>query len=177
MADRSTIARPYAKAAFRHAVAAKALDGWATLLERGAVCVADARVANLIGSPKTTPVQLAQLVIEVAGAADPDSKNFLRLLADNRRLGILPEIARLFAVLKDEAEGRVDLHITSAAPMSAEQQGALTTALEKRFGRKVRVHTAVDAKLIGGAVIRAGDTVIDGSLKSRLERLAFELTA
>jgi F-type H+-transporting ATPase subunit delta len=180
MADRSTIARPYAKAAFREAGDAAARARWATLLARGAACVGDARVAALIGSPKCTPAQLAELVTSVAGGtagADAEGRNFLRLLADNRRIGLLPEIARLFQAMKDEVEGQVDLHITSAAPMSAEQQQQLTVALEKRFARKVRVQADVDPALVGGAVIRAGDTVIDGSLKSRLERLAYELTA
>lgn len=179
MADRSTIARPYAKAAFRLAQPAGDLDRWAGLLERGAAVVTDARVSRLIGSPKVTPAQLAQLVIEVAGGADIDDqgRNFLKLLADNRRLGFLPEIARRFQVLKDEAEGLVDVQVTTAAPVAGNELHEITAALEKRFGRKVRVHASVDPALIGGAVVRAGDLVIDGSLKSRLERMAFELTA
>jgi F-type H+-transporting ATPase subunit delta len=179
MADRSTIARPYAKAAFRHAKPAGALDRWATLLERAAAVVSDTRVAGLIGSPKVTPAQLGQLVIDVAGGGNIDDpgRNFLQMLADNRRLGFLPEIARLFQVLKDEAEGLVDVQIVSAAPMVGNEQQVLTAALEKRFGRKVRVHAEVDPALIGGAVLRAGDLTIDGSLKSRLDRLAYELTA
>ncbi len=184
MADRSTIARPYAKAAFRAATQAKALGPWALLLERGAATVSDARVSSLIGSPKTTPAQLAELVISVAGAAsdggkgiDDTGRNFIKLLADNRRLGFLPEIARLFQSYKDDAEGMVDVTVTSAAAMPADESSKLAVALEKRFGRKVRLHSAVDPALIGGAVVRAGDLVIDGSLKSRLERLAYELTA
>lgn len=179
MADKFTIARPYAKAAFRHASKAAALDRWATLLSRGAEVVTESRVAGLIGSPKVTPAQLAQLVIEVAGGSDIDDqgRNFLQMLADNRRLGFLPEIARLFLALKDDAEGLVDVQITSAAPMVGNELQVMAAALEKRFGRKVRMHAKVDPALIGGAVLRAGDLVIDGSLKSRLERLAHELTA
>ena len=184
MADRSTIARPYAKAAFRDASKAGTLAQWATLLERGAAVVTDARVAALIGNPKVTPAQLAELVTAVAGAGangqpviDEGGRNFLRLLADNRRLGFLPEISRLFQVLKDEAEGLVDVQVTSAVAMGDSELQVLEAALAKRFGRKVRVHTNVDPALIGGAVVRAGDLVIDGSIKSRLERLAYELTA
>ncbi len=179
MADRSTIARPYAKAAFRQASANSQLDSWSSLLDRGAACVADERVAALIGNPRITPTELAGLVTAVAGGEGVDDKgrNFLRLLADNRRLGFLPEIARLFQALKDEAEGTVDVTVTSATAMQDVEREQIAAALTRRFGRKVRVHTEVDPALIGGAVLRAGDLVIDGSIKSRLERMAFELTA
>jgi F-type H+-transporting ATPase subunit delta len=179
MADRSTIARPYAKAAFAQATGANAMDAWSTLLDRGAAVVRDPRIAALLGSPNVTPERLAQLVTDVAGTAGTGDAggNFLRLLAESRRLGFLPEIAARFKALKDEAEGTIDVTVTSAAAMPDAQREAITAALAKRFNRKVRVHADVDATLIGGAVIRTGDTVIDGSLKSRLERLAFELTA
>jgi F-type H+-transporting ATPase subunit delta len=178
MADRSTIARPYAKAAFRQAQASSQLDRWSTLLDRAAACVADARVASLIGNPRVMPAQLAELVTAVAGDnLNEQEDNFLRVLADNRRLRILPDIARLFQAMKDDAEGTVDVTVTSATAMQASEREQIAAALAKRFGRKVRVHTEVDARLIGGAVVRAGDLVIDGSIKSRLERMAFELTA
>jgi F-type H+-transporting ATPase subunit delta len=99
------------------------------------------------------------------------------VLADNRRLGYLPEIARLFAAYKDEAEGVIDVTVTAATEVAPAERAALTASLEKRFGRRVRLQTAVDATLLGGAVVRAGDLVIDGSIKSRLERMAYELTA
>lgn len=176
MADRITIARPYAKAAFKAAAAAKRLPEWSEGLNVGAATVTDERVAPLLGSPRTTPAQLAQLVIDIAGKnADTPLQNFLRTLAENRRLGYLPEIAQVFDRMKDEAEGTVDVTVTSAAPLSATEQDRLAAALAKRFGRKVRVHAGVDATLIGGAVIRAGDLVIDGSYKSKLERLGVEL--
>jgi len=179
MADRSTIARPYAKAAFAHATGANALDAWSTLLERGAAVVSDDRVSGLIGSPKVTPAQLAELVTDVAGTTGTgeEGKSFLRLLAESRRLGFLPEIAARFKALKDEKEGTVDVTVTSAAAMPDAEREKIAAALARRFNRKVRVHTEVDASLIGGAVVRSGDTVIDGSIKSRLERLAFDLTA
>ena len=177
MADRITIARPYAKASFKAASAAARLSQWSEALNTGAATVTDKRVAPLLGSPRTTPAQLAQLVIDLAGQnADAPVQNFLRTLAENRRLGFLPEIARLFDRMKDDAEGTVDVTVTSAAPLSSTEQDRLADALAKRFGRKVRVHADVDAKLIGGAVIRAGDLVIDGSYKSKLDRLGGELT-
>jgi F-type H+-transporting ATPase subunit delta len=178
MADRSTIARPYAKAAFRQAQASSQLDRWSTLLDRAAAAVADKRVAALIGNPRVTPAQLADLVMAVAGETLSDEeRNFVRVLADNRRLRILPDIARLFQAMKDEAEGTVDVTVTSAAAMPDAGREQIAAALARRFGRKVRIHTEVDPSLIGGAVLRAGDLVIDGSIKSRLERMAFELTA
>jgi len=178
MADRSTIARPYAKAAFREAQSGSQLERWSTVIDRAAAAVADARVAALLGDPRATPVQLAELVTSVAGDGLSDQqRNFLRVLADNRRLRILPDIARLFQAMKDDAEGTVDVTVTSAAPMQDAEREQIATALGRRFGRRVRVHTEVDPALIGGAVVRAGDLVIDGSIRSRLERMAFELTA
>lgn len=178
MADRLTIARPYAKAAFATARADNRLAAWSDLLSATAQAVTDERVRPLIGSPRVTPTQLAQLLCDLAGnGLDDNGRRFVAVLADNRRLGYLPEIARLFAAYKDEAEGVIDVTVTAAAEVAPAQQAALTASLEKRFGRRVRLQTAVDASLLGGAVVRAGDLVIDGSIKSRLERMAYELTA
>lgn len=178
MADRLTIARPYAKAAFATARADNRLAAWSDLLSATAQAVVDERVRPLIGSPRVTPAQLTQLLCEVAGSGlDDNGRRFVAVLADNRRLGYLPEIARLFAAYKDEAEGVIDVTVTAAAEVAPAEQAALTASLEKRFGRRVRLQTAVDASLLGGAVVRAGDLVIDGSIKSRLERMAYELTA
>ncbi|HEY1889609.1 MAG TPA: F0F1 ATP synthase subunit delta [Steroidobacteraceae bacterium] len=178
MADKSTIARPYAKAAFEEARDRKRLGPWSEALRTEAAVVSDARVAALLGNPRVTPEELAGLVIEIAGAQlDEEGRNFVRTLADNRRLSLLPEIAARFDELKSEAEGVVDVTVTSAAPLDDSQLGKLAAALERRLGRSVRLHCATDAALIGGAVLRAGDLVIDGSLRGRLERIAYELTA
>ncbi|MFM1887409.1 MAG: hypothetical protein RL026_2566 [Pseudomonadota bacterium] len=178
MADRLTIARPYAKAAFRVARDANRLGPASVAIARGAAAVTDPRVRQLLGSPKVTAMQLAALVCDLAGPdLNDNGRRFFAMLAENKRLAYLPEISRLFDQLKDEAEGVVDVTITSAAPMAQGEAVQLAAALERRFGRKVRVHADVDAGLLGGAVIRAGDLVIDGSLKSRLERLAYELSA
>jgi len=117
-------------------------------------------------------------VMGVSGAAlDEHRQNFFRMLAENHRLGFLPEISALFDEYKDEAESVIDVTVTSAAPIDSAQQQALGKALERKLKRTVRLHCATDSTLIGGAVLRAGDTVIDGSLLSRLKRIAFELTA
>ena len=178
MADRLTIARPYAKAAFEEAKAEGNLADWATALERAALAVSDARVRALFGSPMVTAAQLAELVGGVAGSGlSQRGRNFIALLAENKRLPFLAEISQIFNELKDDAERVVDVHITAAAPVAEAEGAKLTAALEKRFNRKVRVQSDVDPSLIGGAVVRAGDLTIDGSVKARLARLARELTA
>jgi len=178
MADKTTIARPYARAAFEEARGDQRLGPWSEALRIGAAVVQDARVQNLLGNPHVTPQQLAQLVTEIAGPQlDQHGRNFVQTLAENRRLAYLPEISKLFDELKDAAEGVVDVTVTSAAPLGEEQQRTLAEALSRKLKRQVRMHTATDPALIGGAVLRAGDLVIDGSLRSRLERIAYELTA
>ncbi|HLY51935.1 MAG TPA: F0F1 ATP synthase subunit delta [Steroidobacteraceae bacterium] len=178
MADKSTIARPYARAAFEEARQAKRLEPWSRALHAAAAVVQDARVVALLGNPHVTPDELAALVTGVVGAElGPEGENFVRTLAANRRLACLPEIAASFDVLKDAAEGVADVTVTAATPLDAGQQKTLAAALEKRLKRSVRLHCATDPKLIGGAVVQSGDLVIDGSLRSRLERIAYELTA
>jgi F-type H+-transporting ATPase subunit delta len=178
MADKLTIARPYARAAFEEARGAERLAQWSEALKVAARVVQDARVENLLGNPHVTPEQLAQLVIGIAG---PDlgehGANFVRTLADNRRLAYLPQIAAQFDTLKDAAQGVADVTVTSAAALDESLRKKLSQALEKRLKRKVRLHCEVDPHLIGGAILRAGDLVIDGSLSTRLERIAYELTA
>ena len=178
MADRLTIARPYARAAFEEARKNGGLGPWSDALQAAAIVVQDPRVAELLGNPRVTPEQLAALVDGIAAAPlGEHGANFVRTLADNHRLGYLPEIAKLFDTLKDDAEGVEDVTVTSAAPLDESQRRKLGAALEQRLRRKVRLHCEIDPALIGGALLRAGDLVIDGSLRTRLERIAYELTA
>ena len=178
MADKSTIARPYARAAFEEAREGERLEPWSQALHAAAAVVADPRVVALLGNPRVTPEELAQLVSGIAGSKlGEEGGNFVRTLAANRRLAVLPQIAARFDELKDAAEGVADVTVTSAAPLDAGQQKTLSAALEKRLKRTVRLHFATDPALIGGAVVRSGDLVIDGSLRTRLERIAYELTA
>ena len=178
MAEKTTIARPYAKAAFQEAQGDKDLAPWSETLRAAATAVRDPRVHELLGSPSVSGEDLAQFVMGVTGPAlDEHRQNFFRMLAENHRLGFLPEISALFDEYKDEAESVIDVTVTSAAPIDGAQQQALSKALERKLKRTVRLHCATDPALIGGAVLRAGDTVIDGSLLSRLKRIAFELTA
>ena len=176
MAEKVTIARPYAKAAFEYARERNTFARWSELLATASAVVADSSVERLLTSPRVTPGQLVDLIADIAGGSLDDSgKNFLNTLAQNRRLGLLPEIAAMYETLRAEIEQIADVHVTSAAALSEAQRARLTTALKQRLRREVRLHESVDASLIGGAIVRSGDLVIDGSLKSGLDRLAVEL--
>ena len=178
MAERTTTARPYAKAIFALARQGNTLAATSARLIRAAEVVADSRVHALLGSPHVTAAQLAEFVTGVTGAGlDEHGRNFIALLAQNRRLGFLPEIAALFEQMKAEVENAVDVEVISATALNSDQESRYAAALQKKLGRSVRLHTKVDGTLLGGAVLKAGDLVIDGSIKGRLERLATELTA
>ena len=176
MPDKSTIARPYAKAAF--AAATGRLGEWSAALRRAAAVVADARVAALLDNPHVPSERLIDLICSIADPQfDQAGRNFIRALADNHRLECLPEVAARFDELKAEAEGTIEVEVTSATPLSEAQQRALAGALERRLRRTVHLRCTLDPALIGGASVRAGDLVIDGSLRSKLERIAHQLTA
>jgi F-type H+-transporting ATPase subunit delta len=174
VAERATIARPYAKAAFQYARDANAFAEWSRGLATLAEIVADPRVAQLTKNPALTAADLADLVIDVA-KLDAVMQNFVRVLAENHRLLLLPEIAAHYEQFRSAVENTVDVEVTSAVPLNDAQSQKLKQALSTRLKRQVHMRTAVDSTLLGGAVVRAGDLVIDGSLKGRLERLATEL--
>ncbi len=177
MAEKVTIARPYARAAFEFARERNALAPWSEVLAAAGAVVADPNVDRLLANPHVTPAQLVELIVSVVGSGfDEHAKNFLNTLAENRRLGLLPDIAAIYETLRAEVERVADVHLTSAVALSDAQRERLTAALKKRLGREVRLHEHVDASLIGGAIVRSGDLVIDGSLKAGLDRLAVELT-
>jgi len=177
MAEKATIARPYAKAAFASARQHGTFDRWSSLLATASSVVQDERVAGLLSNPKVTPEQLSGLIGDIGGQSlDEQTRNFLATLAANRRLALLPEIAVMFEALRAEAENTAEVHVTSAVQLDDAQQQRLAAALKKRLKRDVRLHVQVDESLIGGAIVRAGDFVIDGSLKARLDRMAVEMT-
>jgi F-type H+-transporting ATPase subunit delta len=183
MAEAATIARPYARAAFQSASAAGGLAKWSEVLARASACIGDPRVAPLIGSPRVSPAELVRLLTEVAGVQDSGqsgnaaAQNFLRLLTENRRLKLLPYIATQYEQMRSDAENTIDVTVVSAMALSPEQADKLSTALAKRLKRQIKLHTEIDPQLIGGAIVRAGDFVTDGSLRGRLERLAIGLTS
>lgn len=169
MSQALTLARPYARAAFLMARDAGALAAWSQALAFSARIAADPQAAGVLGHPTLAREQAVALLApqaELAGFGD-----FLSLLADNRRIALLPEIAGLFEELRAEAERVVRARVTSAMALPEAELESIRAALRKRFGREVEIETAVDESLIGGAVIDAGDVVIDGSLRGRLSRL------
>lgn len=177
MAELTTIARPYAQAVFKLAQESKRLKAWGEVLDLLAAIVETPEVSALIGNPKVSPEQLEALLLEVAGdRLDQQGKNFVRLLVENRRLAAMPEIARLYHRLENEAEARVEVEMISAFEIRDALAKKIASALAKRLGKEVEMTVKVDERLIGGAVIRAGDLVIDGSVAGELNRLARELT-
>jgi len=177
VAERATIARPYARAAFAYARESKGFDAWSKLLGSAAAGAEDERVARLIGNPHVTGEELVDLLGGFSKKAGGEGgRNFLKALAENRRLALLPQIAAQFEELRADIEGVVDVEVIAAREIAAPQKKKLEAALAKRLGREVRMHTRIDETLIGGAIVRAGDLVIDGSLKGRIERLGSALT-
>jgi F-type H+-transporting ATPase subunit delta len=185
MAENRTLARPYANALFDLARDGGTLPAWSAALEALAVALRDARVVAILERPSLEDPARVELVTDLAQALDPEAaamiggaecRNLLRLLADNGRLAVLPDIAMLFAELKDREENSVDVTVVAAVELDTATREAMVGALEQRLNRKVRLQSSVDASLIGGAVLRAGDLVIDGSVRSRLHELANTLT-
>jgi len=178
MAENLTIARPYADAVFTSADAGGKLQAWSQALRRLAMIVSDPNMHNAIGDPKVGPEQLYGLVAAGTGdTLDAEAQNFVRVLIDNDRLSVLPEIATLFDLLKDEREGVIEAQIQSAFPVDDASLAQLVGDLERRFKRKVRPQVTVDAALIGGALITVGDEVIDGTVRGRLASMASALRA
>jgi F-type H+-transporting ATPase subunit delta len=176
VAERATIARPYAKAAFEYARDAKAFAQWSSGLKSAAQIVADPRVAELTKNPQWSQADLVSIITDVAGGSlDSGMQNFVRVLAENHRLLLLPEITARYEELRSEVENTIDVEVISAVALNAAQADKFKQALSTRLKRQVRMQNSVDATLLGGAVVRAGDLVIDGSLKGRLQRLATEL--
>ena len=170
MSSNMTLARPYARAAFGLAREHGRLPQWSTLLGFAATIAADPRVQHLLGHPKLTLEDTLELLLP-AGELDPNFRQYVTVLADNRRLALLPEIADQYEALRAEAERVVKVKVTSATHMGPAETEQLTQALKRRFGSEIALEQAIDEDLIGGAVIDAGDVVIDGSLRGKLARL------
>ena len=178
MAELQSLARPYAKAVFELACETKTLTSWSQMLSMLSTTAGDARVLAQIGNPSVSRADGAKLVTGVLGEQlNGKAQNLVRLLAENNRIGLLPMVAAEFEVLKAEAERRVDVDITTATAVDDAQKQALSAAISKRLSRQVAVTWNTDASLIAGAVIRAGDLVIDGSVVDELTQLRHALTA
>ena len=178
MAEPSTIARPYADAAFRLADAQGKLAEWSTALANLAGVAADERVRVAVSDPNLSAAKAAGLIISIlAGKLSGDAENFVRVLAENGRLGVVTEIRTHFEVLKNEREGTIDAEVFTAFEMDQAQVADLVSRLEKSTGRKVKARVSVDNSLIGGVKVVIGDKVIDGSARAQLSALENALKA
>lgn len=173
MAEAITIARPYANAIFAIAQEKGELKAWSDLLAVLGQSTLVPEMQSIITSPAVSDEQAVNLLADIAGdAMTADAQHFLLLLAENDRLLFLPEITVLFEELRAEAEKTMVADVISAKELSAEQKDKISAALKKRLGRDVTLNNSVDESLLGGAIIQAGDLVIDGSALGKLNRLA-----
>jgi len=173
MAELSTLARPYARAAFEYARGASALAQWQDELATAAAVTSDDAVSAVLGDPGLTAKQQADTLIDVCGdSLGAAVRNFVAILADNKRLPLLPEIFQQFQQYKANQEKSVDVEVISAFDLADEMRDKLARGLGAKLEREVNVRTSTDSDLLGGVLIRAGDLVIDGSVRGRLNKLA-----
>jgi F-type H+-transporting ATPase subunit delta len=173
MAEAITIARPYAHAVFNIAQEKGELKAWSELLAVLAQCAADPAMQSIITSPAVSDEQIVSALADIANCGDnKEAQNFLALLAENNRLLTLGDIAELYEELRAEAESIQTADVVSARALTPEQESKISAALKQRLGRDITLQVSVDENLLGGAIIRAGDLVIDGSALGKLNRLA-----
>lgn len=177
MAEISTIARPYAQAAFDVAKSSNALQGWASFLNDAATVAAQHDVRELSGNPRVSAAQLLSVFESAVGLSDAAQRNFLLTLVDEGRVDALPAIATAFAAHKHAYEGSADAHIVSAFAMTSTEVADITAALEAKLGKKLNATVAVDESLIGGFCVTVGDEVLDMSVRAKLARMQTALTA
>lgn len=176
MINTQTLARPYAKAAFEFASAAGRIDAWSGMLSLAAVAVEVPDVAELLKNPRLTSENKVKTLVQLLGSdVDEAFRNFVSTLGDNDRLDVLPTIRELFEELKAEAEKTLDVEVQTAFELTPAQLQTLAAALSKRLDRTVNPQQVVNPALIGGVVIRAGDVVVDGSVRGKLSQLAESL--
>ena len=177
MIEPTTLSRPYARAAFEHARAAGDLAAWQAALSELAAITAEPKVAAAMRDPNQTAAQRAATLSGLAGDAVPPAvANLLAIMADNGRLSLLPEVAMLFDQLKQAVESTVAVHVTSAYPLSDAETQQLAETMQEKLARSITLTSETDPSLLGGALIRADDLVIDGSVRGRLNKLAGTLT-
>ncbi len=173
MAESITVARPYAQAAFDEASKLGKLKAWSDTLQAAAQAVVNLEVRAIITSPRAVKSQIENLMLALCGdKISATERNFIRLLIENQRLILLPDIATMFDALRAEAEKNVEVVVTSAFEMDEAQKQKIAAAMKKRLGRDIRLSSKVDRGLLGGIIIRAGDQVIDGSARTQLSELA-----
>lgn len=176
MAESITVARPYAVAAWRHAQAEDKSDLWLEMLSFMADVVSHPTMSAIVADPRVDAQRLSQLMLDICGGRlNETAESFVRLLVENGKLSLMPEISDLFAALKSEAGGAVDGTLLAAYPVNAKFEQAIAAAMQKKLEREVKFTTEEDKSLLGGVVIRVGDMVIDASVKGQIESLATEL--
>jgi F-type H+-transporting ATPase subunit delta len=178
MAESITLARPYANAAFEVAAADNDLAQWSDMLKMLTAVTSQAKISDLLKRPALSAEMQSDALLQICGdTVSGKGGNLIRLLAENRRLALLPQISELFDTLKDAREKSIDVELSTAYALSDAVVASLTAALEKRLDRTVKLHSTVNKELIGGVVIRAGDTVIDNSVRGKLNKLAESLSS
>ena len=176
MSELITAARPYARAAFELAQAGGTMERWSRQLGLMAIVAADPNMAELLDSPAVSRNSVAEVFISVCGEElDTEGRNLVYLLTENGRLPLLGEIFSLFKQMRAEAESSATAEVVSAFPLDDDHKQAIGAALERRTGREIMLDCKVDPALLGGAVIRIGDLVIDGSIRGRLDKMAAAL--
>ena len=176
MAELSTLARPYAKAAFASAQQAGNLAQWSNLLAFAAQVASDSEGRRALAHPTLTHEQKAAWLNELAGEHAFDAgKHFVQVLAENGRLELLPEVSAQFEILRLQLESSAIAYVESAMEMTEAQQATLSEALARHLNKQVSLEVSVNADLVGGVVIRADDLVIDGSVSGKLAKLAEQL--
>jgi F-type H+-transporting ATPase subunit delta len=177
MSELTTLARPYAKAAFEYALTKDNLAAWSEMLSFVAAVTSDATMQKLLDSPTLTKEQATAAMASVTeGQVDESVANFVKQLAANGRLNLAGEICELFEDLRAEYEKTIDVEMTSAVELSDELKATYATKLEQKLGRKVNINCQTDPAVMGGLVIRAGDMVIDASVRGKLNELADSLS-
>ena len=178
MAEITTTARPYAKAAFQHALEQKELDQWSSMLSFVAAVTCDETMQTVLQSPGMTSEQKAEAIISIdADKLSEQGKNFIFLLAENDRLSFLPMISDLFELLKAEQEKTVEVMVSTAYELASGEADKLAASLKERLGREVQISSEIDKSLIGGLIIHAGDMVIDGSVRGKIAKLSERLNS
>ncbi|MGD0961830.1 MAG: F0F1 ATP synthase subunit delta [Methylomonas sp.] len=176
MAELTTLARPYAEAAFKWAKQTNAVKEWSEILQFLSMVTQDKNLMTIVGNPKVGKDKVMQLLLEICqGNIPQEGKNLLKLLAYNGKLALLPNIALLFEAYKSDDEGYLNVELYSAYPLTKAEQNKYCAMLEKQFHRKINAAVSIDKSLIGGILAVAGDKVIDGSIRGQIHQLAKRL--
>ncbi len=176
MSELATLARPYAVAVFKRAKETDSAKTWSKNLAFLAAVLSDKSISGVIDDPKIGKSALSTLLLDICeGQLDQEGSNFLKLLIENNRLSLIVAIATIFETYKAEDEGSIDVDVSTAFAFTKESKQSFNATLEKAFGKKINMKIAVDSSLIGGVLVRAGDQVIDGSVRGQLQQLAQRL--